>query len=239
MIAVIGGSGLTRLPELHINQRRIVRTPYGLTSSPLLFGRLGGSEIVFLARHGLSHSLAPHEINYRANIWALHSVGVENIISIASVAALDETFEPVSLVVPNDLIDYTFGRSGTFFEGQSQEVVHTDFSYPYDNGLRKAVLEHAAAHGTPVYDKAVYACIQGPRLPTRAEVRRYLQDGADIVGMTGMPEAVLARELELPYMHLCGVTGMACVSADGGGSEACGVDTRSAIEKIRRLLVDL
>ena len=128
MIAVIGGSGLTRLPELHINQRRIVRTPYGLTSSPLLFGRLGGSEIVFLARHGLSHSLAPHEINYRANIWALHSVGVENIISIASVAALDETFEPGSLVVPNDLIDYTFGRSGTFFEGQSQEVVHTDFS---------------------------------------------------------------------------------------------------------------
>ncbi|KPN73125.1 S-methyl-5'-thioinosine phosphorylase [Neisseria sp. 74A18] len=239
MIAVIGGSGLTRLPELHINHRRIVRTPYGLTSSPLLFGTLGSSEIVFLARHGLSHSLAPHEINYRANIWALHSVGAESIISIASVAALSEAFEPGSLVVPHDVIDYTFNRSSTFFEGQSQEVVHTDFSYPYDNDLRKTVLEHAASHGTPVYDKAVYACIQGPRLPTRAEVRRYLQDGADIVGMTGMPEAVLARELELPYMHLCGVTGIACVTANGSNAHSCGGDTRSAIEKIRRLLVDL
>lgn len=244
MIAVIGGSGLTRLPELHINERRIVRTPYGLTSSPLLFGKLGSSDIVFLARHGLSHSLAPHEINYRANIWALHSVGAESIVSIASVAALSEDFEPGSLVVPNDLIDYTFNRSSTFFEGQAQDVVHIDFSFPYDKGLRQAVLDHAAAHGTAVYDKAVYACIQGPRLPTRAEANRYRQDGADIIGMTGMPEAVLARELDLPYMHLCGVTGIGCVAGNGNGSsngnaEACGSDTRSTIEKIRRLLVDL
>ncbi|SUA43842.1 S-methyl-5'-thioinosine phosphorylase [Neisseria zoodegmatis] len=240
MIAVIGGSGLTRLPELHINHRRIVRTPYGLTSSPLLFGKLGGSDIVFLARHGLSHSLAPHEINYRANIWALHSVGADSIISVASVAALSEDFEPGSLVVPDDLIDYTFNRSSTFFEGQSQEVVHIDFSFPYDNALRQAVLEHAASHGTPVYDKAVYACIQGPRLPTRAEVRRYRQDGADIIGMTGMPEAALARELGLPYVHLCGVTGIGCFTGSNGGSaDICSIENRSAIEKIRRLLVDL
>lgn len=239
MIAVIGGSGLTRLPELHITQRRIVRTPYGLTSSPLLFGKLGGRDIIFLARHGLNYSLAPHEINYRANIWALDSVGAENIVAVSSVAALSESFEPGALVMPDDLIDYTFNRASTFFEGKSQEVVHTDFSYPYDSELRNALLEHAASHGTPIYNQAVYGCIQGPRLPTRAEARRYRQDGVDIIGMTGMPEAVLARELSLPYVHICGVTGMACVATGNGNADSCSLDALGAIEKIRRLLVDL
>ncbi|MDO1510181.1 MULTISPECIES: S-methyl-5'-thioinosine phosphorylase [unclassified Neisseria] len=239
MIAVIGGSSLTRLPELNITDRRVVRTPYGLTSSPLLFGKLGSRDIVFLARHGLNHSLAPHEIDYRANIWALHSIGAERIVSVASVATLTEAYEPGSLVVPDDLVDYTHHRHNTFFEGQSQEVVHIDFSEPYDAKLRQALLKHAASHGTPVYDKAVYGCIQGPRLPTRAEVRRYQNDGVDIIGMTGMPEAALARELELPYVHLCGVTGIACMKNGPNGSDTCGADARNAIEKIRRLLVDL
>ena len=237
MIAVIGGSGLTRLPELNITQRRIVRTPYGLTSSPLLFGTLGSRSIVFLARHGLNHSLAPHEINYRANIWALHSVEAEAVVSVSSVAALSDAYEPGSLVVPDDLVDYTFGRHSTFFEGQQHEVVHTDFSDPYDNALRSALLEHAASHNTPVHSRAVYGCLQGPRMPTRAEVRRYRNDGVDIIGMTGMPEAVLARELGLPYAHLCGVTGIACMN--GGREAACNLDDIHAIEKIRRLLVDL
>lgn len=237
MIAVIGGSGLTRLPELNITERRIVRTPYGLTSSPLLFGTLGSRSIAFLARHGLNHSLAPHEINYRANIWALHSVGAEAVVSVSSVAALSESYEPGSLVVPDDLVDYTFGRHSTFFEGREQAVVHTDFSYPYGETLRQALLEHAGKHGTPVCDRAVYGCLQGPRMPTRAEVRRYRNDGVDIIGMTGMPEAVLARELDLPYAHLCGVTGIACMN--GSREEACNLDDLHAIEKIRSLLVDL
>ncbi|MDO4906192.1 S-methyl-5'-thioinosine phosphorylase [Neisseria sp.] len=239
MIAVIGGSGLTRLPELSITQRRIVRTPYGLTSSPLLFGTLGSRSIVFLARHGLNHSLAPHEINYRANIWALHSIEAEAVVSVSSVAALNDACEPGSLVVPDDLVDYTFGRRSTFFEGRNQEVVHTDFSEPYDNNLRQALLDHAAVHNTPVYSRAVYGCLQGPRLPTRAEARRYRNDGIDIIGMTGMPEAVLARELGLPYAHLCGVTGIGCISHNPKLAASCDSNSRKAIEKIRRLLVDL
>ncbi|MBF0803465.1 MULTISPECIES: S-methyl-5'-thioinosine phosphorylase [unclassified Neisseria] len=237
MIAVIGGSGLTRLPELNITQRRIVRTPYGLTSSPLLLGTLGSRSIVFLARHGLNHSLAPHEINYRANIWALHSIEAEAVVSVSSVAALNDACEPGSLVVPDDLVDYTFGRRSTFFEGRENEVVHTDFSEPYDHALRQALLEHARSHQTPVHARAVYGCLQGPRMPTRAEVRRYRNDGIDIIGMTGMPEAVLARELGLPYAHLCGVTGTACINS--GRETACNLSGARAIEKIRRLLVDL
>lgn len=242
MIAIIGGSGLTRLPELNIVHRQIVRTPYGLPSSPLLMGCLGSEDIVFLARHGLNHTLAPHEINYRANIWALQSVGVKNIVSISSVTSVHEDLELGSLVVPHDLIDYTWGRDCTFFEGQSQQVVHTDFSPPYNRELRLRLLQHAAAHGTQVNRRAVYGCLQGPRMPTVAEVRRYRNDGVDITGMTGMPEAVLARELDIAYVHLCAVIGVA--ASNDNGSHTQSPEFRSqqaekAIEQIRSLLVDL
>ncbi|MDO5639493.1 MAG: S-methyl-5'-thioinosine phosphorylase [Neisseria sp.] len=242
MIAIIGGSGLTRLPELNIVHRQIVRTPYGLPSSPLLMGNLGSQEIVFLARHGLNHTLAPHEINYRANIWALQSLGVSSITSVASVTSVSKEVELGSLVVPHDLIDYTWGRDCTFFEGQSQQVVHTDFSPPYDRELRLGLLQHAAAHGTEINRRAVYGCLQGPRMPTVAEVRRYRNDGVDIIGMTGMPEAVLARELGMAYVHLCAVVGIA--ASNDNGSRMQTPEFRSeqadkAIAKIRRLLVDL
>ena len=238
MIAVIGGSGLARLPELKISERRIVRTPYGLPSSPLLFGKLGNHDIVFLARHGFNHSLAPHEVNYQANIWALKSVGAEGIISVASVAALSGDMPIGSLVVPHDLIDYTH-RKSTFFEGQSQPVVHIDFSYPYSKNLRNEILAHAKKHDAIVIDQAVYACIEGPRWPTKAELRRYHTDGADIIGMSGMPEAVLARELDLPYMHLCGIIGIACISHSDHLADPCKRESNQAIAQIRRLLVDL
>ncbi len=242
MIAVIGGSGLTRLPELKINHRQIVRTPYGLPSAPLLMGSLGSQDIVFLARHGLNHTLSPHEINYRANIWALQSVGVASIVSISSVTSVNEDLELGSLVVPHDLIDYTWGRDCTFFEGQSQQVVYTDFSPPYDRELRLQLLQHATAHNTPLSRRAVYGCLQGPRMPTVAEVRRYRNDGVDIVGMTGMPEAVLARELNIAYVHLCGVIGVAACNDNGSRMQSPEFRSRQAeksIEKIRHLLVDL
>ena len=156
MLAIIGGSGLTKLPELEITERKIVRTPYGLTSSPILFGRLGRLDIVFLARHGFSHTIAPHEINYCANIWALHSLGVENIIAISSVVGINPDFENGSLVLPDDLIDYTYGRKDTFFEGQECPVVHTDFFNPYCNELRQKLLNITKAHNVPIYDSAVY-----------------------------------------------------------------------------------
>ncbi|MCP1660408.1 S-methyl-5'-thioinosine phosphorylase [Neisseria perflava] len=237
MLAIIGGSGFTRLPELHITDRRIVRTPYGLTSSPILSGKLGSHEIVFLARHGFGHTVAPHEINYRANIWALHAIGAENIIAVSSVTAINEALENGGLVMPHDLIDYTFGRHATFFEGQEKPVVHTDFLEPYSAELRRNLLRHAQSYDTPVYDRAVYGCLQGPRWPTRAEIRRYRNDGVDVLGMTGMPEAILARELGMAYAHFCGIVGMRCI---GEGSETvCATESGLTIAKIRQLLVDL
>ena len=220
MLAIIGGSGLTKLPELEITERKIVRTPYGLTSSPILFGRLGRLDIVFLARHGFSHTIAPHEINYRANIWALHSLGVENIIAISSVVGINPDFENGSLVLPDDLIDYTYGRKDTFFEGQECPVVHTDFFNPYSNELRQELLNITKAHNVPIYDSAVYGCLQGPRRPTHAEIARYRRDGVDVLGMTGMPEAVLARELKMAYAHFCSVSSIDCFD-NGKGNEGC------------------
>ena len=148
MFAVIGGSGLTRIPELEITGRRIVRTPYGLPSAPLLTGRSGGRELVFLARHGLNHTLAPHEINYRANIWALKSLDVVGIVAVSAVTSLNSDWGAGSLVLPDDLIDYTSARSATFFENDNCGVVHTDFTEPYDAALRQTLLEHAAVRET-------------------------------------------------------------------------------------------
>lgn len=240
MIAIIGGSGLTRLPEMNITHRRIVRTPYGLPSSPLMMGKLGSHEIMFIARHGLNHTLSPHEINYRANIWALHSAKADHIISVATVAGLNEAHEPGSLIVPDNIIDYTSGRACTFFEGSSQEVVHIDFTHPYDHELRLNILQHAEQQGTAVVSRGVYGCIQGPRLPTLAELKKYRRDGVDVIGMTGMPEAVLAREVDLPYAHLCGVIGIAGVNGQADNSpDFRSRQTHQAIETIRRLLVDL
>ena len=237
MFAVIGGSGLTQVPELQITRRQIVRTPYGLPSAPLLIGKLGSQEIVFLARHGLSYTLAPHEINYRANIWALHSLGIHNIISVSAVTSLNPALEAGSLVLPDDLIDYTFARAATYFEGESQEIIHADFSDPYDIQLRDTLLTHADSHRTPLHNRAIYGCIQGPRTPTRAEMRRYRNDGIDIIGMTGMPEAILARELNIPYVHLCGVVYHADSSEQS--THLRSEQTHHAISKIRQLLVDL
>lgn len=235
MIAIIGGSGLTRLPELSITHRQIVRTPYGLPSSPIISGKLGSQSILFLTRHGLNHTLAPHEINYRANIWALHSLQAQEVISISAVSAINN-FDIGDLALPHDLIDYTYGRAHTFFEGENCEVVHTDFAQPYNAPLRQRLLQHAQARNTVIHDKAIYGCIQGPRLPTCAEINRYKQNGVDILGMTGMPEAALARELNLPYTHLCGVIGK--TSCDGA-PDFKGTQEHLAIQNIRQLLTNI
>lgn len=239
MIAIIGGSGLTHLPELNITHRQVVRNPYGLPSAPVLMGKLGQSEIMFLARHGLNHTQAPHEINYRANIWALHHLNATRIISVSAVSSINPDLEPGTLVLPHDLIDYTFGRAHTFFEGASQEVVHIDLSSPYGDSWRKVLLQHAKNRQTHIHAEAIYGCLQGPRLPTRAELRRYRQDGNDIIGMTGMPEAILARELNIPFAHLCGVIGIACEASNTYSSpDFRSIQSHGAIQRIRQLLVD-
>lgn len=199
MLAIIGGSGLTQLASLDVSRREVVRTPYGEPSGTLTFGSLRRCPVVFIARHGYGHTIPPHRVNYRANIWALKSVGVDRIVSVASVGGIRADLGPGRLVVPHQIIDYTWGRKMTFFDGADQPVVHIDFTEPYDAELRRQILAAAAAAGEAVEDGAVYAATQGPRLETAAEIDRLERDGAHVVGMTGMPEAALAREMELPY----------------------------------------
>jgi 5'-methylthioinosine phosphorylase len=205
MIAVIGGSGLTELSNLEINRRKIVRTPYGEPSGPLTFGRIGTQDVVFLARHGYGHTLAPHEINYRANLWALHAQQVTRVVAIATVGGIADNLGAGTIAIPDQIIDYTWGRPFTYFEGAEQPVTHVDFTYPYSEELRQLALSAAKEVGLAVVDGGTYAAVQGPRLETKAEIDRLDRDGATMVGMTGMPEAGLARELGLAYAHICAV----------------------------------
>jgi 5'-methylthioinosine phosphorylase len=202
MFAIIGGSGLVKLSALEAPSRRVMRTPYGEPSGALTFGRLAGAEVVFLARHGYGHTIAPHEINYRANLWTLKELEVEGVLALASVGGIRDDLGPGTLVVPDQILDYTHSRKSTFFEGSGIPVTHVDFTHPYAGKLRARLLRAALDIGEAVVDGAVYACTQGPRLETAAEIDRLQRDGADLVGMTGMPEAVLARELEMDYASL-------------------------------------
>ena len=209
MIAIIGGSGLTRLENLEITHRQIVRTPYGEPSGPLTVGRIGPAEAVFLARHGYAHTLAPHEVNYRANLWALQSKGITRVIAVCTVGGIAPGLEAGDIVVPDQIIDYTWGRPSTYFEGAEQPVTHVDFTHPYTQELREEAIEAARQAGIAVMDGGTYAAVQGPRLETKAEIDRFERDGATMVGMTGMPEAALARELGLGYAAIAVVVNAA------------------------------
>ncbi|WP_412479948.1 S-methyl-5'-thioinosine phosphorylase [Azonexus sp. IMCC34839] len=199
MLAIIGGSGLTTLANLDVSRREVVRTPYGEPSGALVFGQIAGQPAVFLPRHGYGHTIPPHMVNYRANLWALHHHQVQGIISVASVGGIRGDLEPGDIVVPHQIIDYTWGRKSTFFDGVSTPVTHVDFTEPYDASLRERIERAAALLGIDIKVGSVYAATQGPRLETAAEINKLERDGADLVGMTGMPEAVLARELGVPY----------------------------------------
>lgn len=214
MLAIIGGSGLTQLANLNVIRREVVRTPYGEPSGALTFGQLCEHPVVFLARHGYGHTIPPHRVNYQANLWALKEAGVEIIISVASVGGIRADMCPGTLVVPDQIIDYTWGRKSTFHEGLDEPVVHIDFTEPYDAAVRRRILAAAAAAGEKILDGAVYATTQGPRLETAAEINRLERDGADVVGMTGMPEAALARELGIPYAAINVVANYAAGRAD-------------------------
>jgi 5'-deoxy-5'-methylthioadenosine phosphorylase len=199
MLAIIGGSGLTQLANLDVSNREVMRTPYGAPSGALTLGEIGQQPVIFLARHGYGHTIPPHEVNYRANIWALWKRGATGIISVASVGSIRPDLKPGDLVIPHQIIDYTWGRKSTYHEGPDCKVTHIDFTEPYDRNLRQRLIDAADVLGVPCSASAVYAATQGPRLETAAEIDRLERDGADLVGMTGMPEAVLARELAIPY----------------------------------------
>lgn len=214
-VGIIGGSGLTRLKELRITRREVVRTPYGEPSAPMTFGELCGQEVVFLPRHGPSHTIPPHAINYRANVWALKETGVAHVIAVAAVGGIADALNDSDLVVPDQILDYTYGRAHTFFGGEHRSVTHVDFTFPYCDALRAVLIDAARRAATPVVRQGTYAATQGPRFESAAEIRRLERDGADIVGMTGMPEAALARELELCYATLAVVANRAAGKTAG------------------------
>jgi len=238
MLAIIGGSGLTRLSTLAVARREVVRTPYGAPSAALLFGTIAAHDVVFLARHGHGHTIPPHRVNYRANLWALKQRGATAVVAVASVGAI-RGCEPGDLVVPHQIIDYTADREATFFDGGDQRVVHVDFTRPYTPDLRAACVAAGEAAGIALIDGGVYGAVSGPRLETAAEIDRMERDGATLVGMTGMPEAALARELELPYVAICVVVNHAA----GRGDSAEGVALpnlvavlETGMERVRALL---
>ena len=198
-LGIIGGTGLARLADFQIDGREPAATPWGDPSAPIYLGKLAGKSVAFLPRHGDVHAIPPHRINYRANIAALKSVGVSRIIAVAAVGGITPFMSPARIALPDQLIDYTHGRAGTFFEDGLDAVTHIDFSFPYSETLREGLLDAAERTGLDVYDGGVYGCTQGPRLETAAEIRCLERDGCDLVGMTGMPEAALAREQGIDY----------------------------------------
>ena len=199
---LIGGTGLEQLPDVTLAESRTGETPFGEPSAPLQRFDLHGRSVWFLSRHGDAHQIAPHRVNYRANLWALQQLGVTEVIALNAVGVIDDTAVPGGLALPHQIIDYTWGRESTFFDGVHAPLQHIELSDPYSEGLRRRISHAAAAAGIALPDRAVYGATQGPRLETRAEIDRLERDGVSLVGMTGQPEAALARELGLEYASI-------------------------------------
>jgi len=211
---VIGGTGLDKLAALDDETAMTAATPYGMPSGPVRIGKFGAHRIVFLARHGEEHSLPPHKVNYRANLWLLKELGATRVLAVNAVGGITERYAPRAIGVPDQIIDYTWGRIATYCEEQGTEVLHVDMTEPYTPSLRAALLTAARDADVAVVDGGCYGAPRGPRLETKAEIARLRRDGCDLVGMTGMPEAGLARELGLDYASLALVANWAAGCGD-------------------------
>jgi 5'-methylthioadenosine phosphorylase/5'-methylthioinosine phosphorylase len=223
-LAIIGGTGLTQLNGLSIIKSETLTTPYGTPSADFITGEYNQKEIIFLARHGNPHTIAPHKINYRANIWGLKHLGVEKIIAVAAVGGITPEMAPAHIAIPDQIIDYSHSRLQTFFEDENYPVTHIDFTYPYHRALRAALIIAAAKAAITISPIGTYGCTQGPRLETAAEIKRMEKDGCDLVGMTGMPEASLAKELEMDYAAIS-------VIANWAAGKTAGEITMAEIER--------
>ncbi|HEX6833040.1 MAG TPA: S-methyl-5'-thioinosine phosphorylase [Rudaea sp.] len=212
-LAIIGGTGLYRFAGLENIERHEIATPFGPPSGAIVQGNVRGKRIAFLARHGENHDLAPHRVNYRANIWALHHLGARRVVGVNAVGGIRDDMGPRVVAIPDQIIDYTHGRLASFCDVEGAKVEHVDFTEPYTEGLRRQLLAAAAKAGVAVVDGGCYGATQGPRLETSAEIARMRRDGCDLVGMTGMPEAVLAREIGLEY---------ACIALVANWAAGCG-----------------
>ncbi len=236
-VAIIGGTGLTSLQGLEITGREIMQSPYGEPSGILIHGTFYGHEVIFLPRHGSGHTIPPHKINYRANIWILKEAGVSQVIAVNAVGGIRKDMAANCLVIPDQIIDYTWERNNTFFEDCTSQVVHVDFTDPYCESLRQQLLQGAAAANIDVIAHATYGATQGPRLESTAEINKLERDGCDIVGMTGMPEAVLARELELCYASVALVVNRAAGRGNGIITmEEIEQNINSGMVQVRKLL---
>ena len=242
MLAVIGGSGLSKLSILEESRPVSVRTPYGQPSGSLALGTIRGRPVVFLARHGGEHTIPPHQINYCANLWALKEQQPSGVLSIATVGSIRADLKSGSLLLPDQILDYTWGRRSTFFEGEGAKVTHIDFTEPYSGAMRRRVAAAAQSCGEKIFDGGVYATTQGPRLETAAEIDRLERDGADVVGMTGMPEAALARELGLEYAAIAVIINPA--AGRGESKHAISLDRMQAVleqamQRVRKIIEEL
>ncbi len=240
MLGIIGGSSLNRLADLENPRPLKVTTPYGEPSAALIRGTLNGGTVFFLPRHGDGHVIAPHRINYRANIWALHAQGVSSVLAVTTVGGIGEAFAPGTLLVPDQIIDYTHGRESSYFDGLLQPLDHIDFTRPFGQAMRRCLLQAGADTGEPLHDGGVYGATQGPRLETAAEIERMARDGADVVGMTGMPEAALAREMGLDYAMLSIVVNAAAgrgANVDGVAMDEITRVAEAAMRRVIRILV--
>ena len=236
LVAVIGGTGMNEWPGLVVHKRLQIDTPYGAPSAPLLLGKVQGVEALFLARHGEGHKIPPHKINYRANLWALRQAGARSVVAIAAVGAMAPWFPPGAIAVPTDLIDYTWGREHTYSDGAQAELQHVAFTEPYSERIRRELLHAALAQRIDVAE-GVMGVTQGPRLESTAEVRRLKRDGCDMVGMTGMPEAGLARELDLDYACLAVSVNWAAGIGTGDIHAEIHQSIDSGMEKVRAVLL--
>lgn len=211
-VGVIGGSGLYQIAALEIKEKVELLTPFGQPSAAFILGSLEGVEIVFLPRHGERHTLSPPEINFRANIYGMKMMGVQWLISMSAVGSMKEEIAPGHIVIPDQFVDCTKGRAGTFFSGGV--VAHIPFADPVCPQLSQQLFEAAKACGATVHRGGTYLCIEGPQFSTRAESRIYRSWGVDVIGMTNLPEAKLAREAELCYSTLALTTDYDCWHAE-------------------------
>lgn len=242
MLAIIGGTGLTEFENLHVKRRVIVRTPYGEPSQPLIFGEICGVEVIFLARHGNGHTIPPHEVNYRANMYALHLQGVTEIAAVATVGGIHPELSSGKIAMPHQIIDYTHGRHNTYYDGINNPVKHIDFTQPYCEKLRAKIVQAAAEIDEEIVSYGIYAATQGPRLETAAEIDRLERDGATMVGMTGMPEAALARELGISYAAICPVANYAAGRGDslhGINYEDVVLNLNQTLTRVRKIIAQL
>ncbi len=207
MLGIIGGSGLYEIEGITLRKTKKVQTPFGKPSDSYKIGTLSDREIVFLPRHGAQHTIPPHKVNYRANVWGFKELGVERIVAISAVGGISSRLRPGVIVVPDQIIDMTSNREATFHERDN--AVHVDFTEPYCPEMRRSFIEASKTKGIDIRASGTYVCVNGPRLETRAEIQFFSRIGADVVGMTAMPEAALAREVEICFGGISVVTNYA------------------------------